>query len=107
MSDDNRQDTMSKEELIIKAMKLTLIDIIRDTTVAPGIKHPLSEKTIDGIRDCLVLISHREQELAEAAGRPMNAKPYFVDEPRRTAQEVVVPLSTIERKRKERDDGGN
>lgn len=102
MTENNRQDDLSKEEFILKSMKLTLVDIIKDTTVPPGMKHPLSEKTIDEIRDCLVLISHREKELAEMAGRQTNARPYFVDEPQR---EVVVPLSQVVRTRTEEKDG--
>lgn len=103
MSEHKPNSDLSKEELILKAMKLTLVDIIKDTTVPPGMKHPLSEKTIDEIRDCLVLISHREQELAEAAGRPQKARPYFTDEPKR---EVAVPLSKIPRKKKEQGSEG-
>lgn len=103
MNEHKPNSDLSKEELILKAMKLTLVDIIKDTTVPPGMKHPLSEKTIDEIRDCLVLISHREQELAEAAGRPQKSRPYFVDEPKR---EVAVSLSKIPRKKKEQDSEG-
>jgi hypothetical protein len=94
MADDTTPE-LSKEELVIKAMKLTLVDVIRDTTVAPGIKHPLSERTIQGIRDCLVLITDRERELAEAAGRGSTARPVFADDPRRPA---VVPVSDLRRK---------
>jgi hypothetical protein len=88
MSDDNTHADMSKEELVIKAMKLTLVDVIRDTTVAPGMKHPLSEATIQGIRDCLVLITDRERELAEAAGRPQTARPVV---PGEAVARVAVP----------------
>lgn len=102
MTENDRQTEFSKEELILKSMKLTLIDVIKDTTVPPGMKHPLSEKTIEEIRDCLVLISHREKELAELAGRPSKARPYFVDEPRR---EVAVPLSQVVRTRTAEKDG--
>src|SRR5690606_39913682 len=80
MTENNRQDDLSKEEFILKSMKLTLVDIIKDTTAPPGMKQPLSEKTIDEIRDSQVLISHREKALAEMAGRQTNSRAYIVDD---------------------------
>jgi hypothetical protein len=79
----------SKEERILHMMKRVLTDVARDTAPQPGLRHPLSEGTVQGIRECLALISAREQELAQQNGRAMNARPRFVDEPR---SEVVVPL---------------
>ncbi len=84
----------SKEEKILGAVKRVLTEVIKDTATQPGLKHPLSENTINGLRDCLLLISQREQELAEAAGRSMDLRPRFVDEPRDQG-DVVVPLSKI------------
>lgn len=90
---------LTKEEQILRAMKRVLTEVIKDTATGPGMKHPLSENTINGLRDCLVLISQREHELAEAAGRPNNLRPYFTDEPQKQ-DEVVVPISSISRKKK-------
>ena len=43
------------------------------------LKHPLSDNTIEDIRQCLGLISVRERELADMAGiKP--EKPYYTDE---------------------------
>ena len=92
MTDESRKSGLSKDELVIKAMKMTLTDIIKDTTVQPGMRHPLSDDTIDSIKKCLVLISEREQELAEKAGRPMTERPRYVDEPRKS---VVVPITVL------------
>jgi hypothetical protein len=71
----------SKEERILRMVKRVLTDIAKDTSTPPGMQHPLSAHTIQGIRDCLGLISAREQELAQEAGRP---RPEFVDEPKKT-----------------------
>lgn len=90
----------SKEEQILRAVKRVLTEVIKDTATGPGMKHPLSENTINGMRDCLVLISQREQELGEAAGRTNNARPYFTDEPK-AAGDVVVPISAIGRTKKD------
>jgi len=100
MSDDRTDPQQSKEFQILKAMKLVLTDVVKDTATQPGLKHPLSERTIDGIRQCLKLISARERELIEAAGESMDMRPYFVDEPKKN---VVVPITKIGRKREDTD----
>lgn len=84
----------SKEEKILSAVKRVLTEVIKDTATQPGLKHPLSENTVNGLRDCLLLISQREQELAEAAGRSQDMRPRFIDEPREQG-DVVVPLNKI------------
>ncbi len=85
----------SKEEQILGAVKRVLTEVIKDTATKPGVKHPLSDNTINGLRDCLILISQREQELTrEAGGRSMEARPRFTDEPRAQG-DVVVPLHAI------------
>jgi len=71
------------EERILQAVKLTLANIIRDTATPHGMRHPLSDGTIQDLRQCLALISARERELAEAAGRPVGGRPHYADEPAR------------------------
>lgn len=83
---------LSKEEQILRMVKRVLTDVAKDTHVKPGLKHPLSEHTILGIRECLALITAREQELAEAAGRPSKHRPRFADEPPST---VVIPIDAL------------
>ncbi len=91
---------LSKEEQILRAVKRVLTEVIKDTATGPGMKHPLSERTINGLRDCLVLISQREHELADEAGRPNTMRPFFTDEPKKQ-DEVVVPITSISRKKKD------
>lgn len=81
---------LTTEERVLHMMKRTLTNIARDTAPGPGLRHPLSEGTIQGIRECLLLITTREQELAKEYGRNLSARPRYVDEPRDT---VVVPLN--------------
>jgi hypothetical protein len=73
-----------KEEKILRMLKRVLTDIAKDTSTPPGMKHPLSENTVQGIRDCLALISARERELSEESGRPSRSRPEFIDEPKKT-----------------------
>ena len=84
--------TLTKEERILRAVYSVLIDVIKDTTTDPRLKHPLSENTRLGIRDCLDLITARQAELADAAGRPTGRmRPRYVDEPQSS---VSVSLTT-------------
>lgn len=69
------------EERILLAVKLTLANVIKDTATPHGMRHPLTDGTIEDLRQCLALISARERELAQAAGRPMADRPRFADEP--------------------------
>jgi hypothetical protein len=74
---------LSMEERILKAVKLTLAAVIKDTATPHGMRHPLSDGTIKDLRQCLALISARERELAQAAGRPISGRPGYADEPSR------------------------
>ncbi|HEC18668.1 MAG TPA: segregation and condensation protein A [Gammaproteobacteria bacterium] len=86
MSTESENGPESPELRILRMMKKVLTDVAKDTYTPPALRHPLSESTINGIRECLVLISARENELAG----PSTYKPRFVDEPQDT---VVVQLS--------------
>ena len=91
-----KNETLTKEERILQMMKRVLTDIAKDTHVTPGLKHPLSKSTVQGIRECLAVITSREQELAQTAGRSMNMRPRFIDEPQ---DKVVVKLDIDAMKR--------
>ena len=80
---------LSTEERILRAMRMTLASVIKDTATPPGMRHPLSDATIEDLRQCLALISARERELAQAAGRVKEARPRYADEP---SKESVVRL---------------
>ncbi len=82
---------LTKEQDILIVMRKVLASIIKDTTPPPGMKHPLTDQTIQDVRVCLGLIAARERELADEQGRVVE-KPYFTDEPR---QAEVVPISKI------------
>ena len=78
MSDDPSR----KEREILKVMRKVLAQIIKDTTPpSRAMKHPLSDQTIEDVRQCLGLISSRERELADTAGIAQE-RPYFTDEQR-------------------------
>jgi hypothetical protein len=87
---------LSKEQQILVAMRKTLAAVIKDVTPPPGMKHPLSDSTIEDVRQCLGLISARERELADAQGKAQE-RPYYTDEPQ-AAQ--VVPIAGLGKGRK-------
>jgi hypothetical protein len=90
-------ESLSKEQRILSIVKKTLTDVAKDTYTPPEMRHPLSEQTINSIRECLGLISARETELAAEEGRTSTSKPRFIDEPRDT---VVVKLEPGSGKKK-------
>jgi hypothetical protein len=79
-------------------VKRVLTDIARDTHVKPGLKHPLSDNTIAGIRDCLSLITARERELLEEAGLSADMRPRFPDQ---KPKSVVVSIDNLQRAKTE------
>jgi len=72
------ENELSKEARILRAVKMTLAGVIRDTATPHGMQHPLSDSTIEDLRQCLALISARERELAAEESQ---ARPRFADEP--------------------------
>lgn len=94
------KNSLSHEQQIMVIMRKVLGSIVRETTPQPGHRHPLSEGTIEDIKQCFALISVREKELAEEAGIENKMRPRYIDEP--TAQESqVVSISSIGRMNKE------
>ncbi|VAW93411.1 hypothetical protein MNBD_GAMMA20-1407 [hydrothermal vent metagenome] len=89
------EEPPSVELHILRAMRRTLTNVAKDTYTPPGMRHPLSEETINDIRECLTLISGRENELGGMAG---GDRPHFTDEIRDT---VVVQLDTCNLKKKD------
>ncbi|MDH5633270.1 MAG: segregation and condensation protein A [Gammaproteobacteria bacterium] len=79
MSESNLND--HKEYRVLQAMKITLTSVVKDTATPPDLKHPLTEDTVENIRQCLMLISAREQELMAEFGLESTLRPRFTDEP--------------------------
>jgi hypothetical protein len=71
-------EELSKEQRILRQMRKTLGNVVKDVTPLGGRTNPLSASTIHDIKDCFGLISERERELAEALGFDQ-AKPYYSD----------------------------
>lgn len=72
-----KEQILSKEQRILRVLRKVLANIVKDATPAPGMPHPLTENTVHDIRDLFGLISEREAELAEEAGKQINEKPVY------------------------------
>ena len=82
---------LTEEQQILIAMRKTLVAVIKDVTPPPGMKHPLSDRTIEDVRQCLALIAARERDLANAQGRSLE-RPFYSDEPQKAQ---VVPIAGL------------
>lgn len=87
--------TLQDEQRIMRMMRKTLTSIVRDTAPRDGNPSPLTEATVLGIKDCLMVISSREVELAKLTGRTLEERPHFTDE---TPSAHVVKLGSIPKK---------
>jgi len=90
--DDN---ALANEQRLMRMMRKTLTSIVRDTAPRNGEPSPLTEATIMNIKDCLMVISSRETELARLTGRTLDEKPHFTDE---TPATHAVKISSIPKK---------
>lgn len=91
-------DNPSKEQRILRVMRKVLANIVKDVTPQPGMLNPLSQRTIEDIRECFGLIAAREAELAREMGATANEKPFYTDQ---QPSAKVVPLSRISRRNRE------
>ncbi|TNC99609.1 MAG: hypothetical protein FD121_105 [Gallionellaceae bacterium] len=71
-------EALSKEQRILRAMRKTLGNVVRDVTPLGGRPNPLTVDTIQDIKDCFALIAERERELAGLLDFDQ-AKPYYKD----------------------------
>jgi hypothetical protein len=71
-------EELSKEQRILRLMRKTLGNIVKDVTPRGGSTNPLSGSTIQDIKDCFAMISERERELAEKLNFDQS-RPYYTD----------------------------
>ncbi len=91
----NNDKALHDEQRMMRMMRKTLTSIVRDTAPRDGNPSPLSEATVLSIKDCLMVISSRETELAQMTGRTLEERPHFTDE---TPNTHAVKISSIPKK---------
>lgn len=94
-------ETLSKEQRILRALRKVLANIVKDATPAPGMPHPLKESTVLDIRDLFGLISEREAELADLSKPDRNEKPFFADDSKKSN---VIKMPKSGKKNEAEDD---
>jgi len=72
-------------------MRKVLASVVKDVTPQPGMRHPLSEQTIDDIKNCFSLIAARERELQSETGQVSTKKPVY---PGQTSRAQIVEFDT-------------
>ncbi|MGC2458946.1 MAG: segregation and condensation protein A [Gallionellaceae bacterium] len=88
-------EELSKEQRILRLMRKTLGNIVKDVTPRGGRPNPLADNTIQDIKDCFALISERERELAEALGFDQS-KPYYANGELPNAKVISIVKPTKE-----------
>lgn len=89
------EKALHDEQRLMRMMRKTLTSIVRDTAPRDGNPSPLTEATVLGIKDCLMVISSREVELAKLTGRTLEERPHFADE---TPTSHAVKINSISKK---------
>ncbi|WP_310447146.1 hypothetical protein [Thiobacillus sp.] len=91
----DNEKALHDEQRLMRMMRKTLTSIVRDTAPRNGHPSPLSEATVLGIKDCLMVISVRETELSQLTGRTLDERPHFTDD---TPNSHAVKISSIPKK---------
>lgn len=89
----------SSEQKILRVMRKVLASVVKDVTPRDGLDNPLTENTIEEIRDIFGLISVREKELLEMLGRPSGDRPYYPGE-KPAANVIPISVGSLKASRK-------
>lgn len=87
-------DQSTDERRILSMMRKVLSAVARDTAPQSGRRSALSEDTVRDIKDCMYVISMREQELARLHGKSHRLRPGFIDQPKKSKVVSLDPLHT-------------
>lgn len=83
MSAENDASELSKEHTILVTLRKVLSSVVREITPEPGMPHPLSQQTMEDLRQVFTLIAAREREITLELGKPSLHRPHYVDEPKK------------------------
>lgn len=83
-------EQFSPEQRILRVMRKVLASVVKDVTPQDGMDNPLTDRTIEDIRDIFGMISTREKELLEAFGQATGDRPFYAGE---KPGAKVIPIS--------------
>lgn len=90
----------SSEQKILRVMRKVLASVVKDVTPQSGMSNPLTDNTIEEIRDIFGLISVREKELLETFGQISADRPYYPgDKP--AAKVIPISVGSLKASRKQ------
>lgn len=73
------KEELKREQRLLSQLRKTLASVVKDVTPLGGRANPLTDSTIQEIKDCFGLISEREKELADKLGFDQS-KPHYADD---------------------------
>jgi hypothetical protein len=89
----------SSEQKILRVMRKVLASVVKDVTPRDGMDNPLTDSTIEEIRDIFGLISVREKELLETLGQLSGDRPHYPgDKP--AAKVIPISVGSLKASRK-------
>ena len=87
-----------QEQQLLRSMRQTLGNVVRDVTPLGGRPNPLTPETVQGIKDCFAAISERERQIAQLL-EFSPAAPYYRDGSQPAGQ--TVELSFVPKDKKQ------
>lgn len=88
---------LTKELKVLTALRKVISGMVRDITPEPGMRHPLSDETLEDVRQGFILIAAREKEITEAMGRPNLQRPLYKGEATKTKVVKLHGLTSVKK----------
>lgn len=92
-------EQFSPEQRILRVMRKVLASVVKDVTPQEGMDNPLTDRTIEDIRDIFGMISTREKELLEAFGQATGDRPFYPGE-KPSAKVIPISVGSLKESRK-------
>jgi len=92
------ESDLKKELDVLVTLRKVISSVVREITPEPGMKHPLSEATMEDVRQGFILIAAREKEISDAMGKPSLHRPMYKGD---TPKTNVVKLHGLTPKKDE------
>jgi len=89
---------LKKELDVLVALRKVISSVVRDITPDPGMRHPLSDQTMEDVRQGFILIASREKEITDKMGKPSLHRPMYKGD---TPKTNVVKLHGMKQKKDE------
>lgn len=92
---------LKKELDVLITLRKVLSGVVREITPDPGMRHPLSDGTLEDVRQSFILIAAREKEISEAMGKPSLHRPTYKGD---TPKTNVVKLHGLKSSNDDKED---